>query len=86
MPKPDDLDSPTQTIDPGDAPIPARFRVTLQCPTPLTRAELEVEAPDEAAAWLAKSVQQNEGDQPSWDERLRRRLLREEAETLIHKK
>jgi hypothetical protein len=30
---------------------PARFRVTLNCPTPVAHPELEVEADDEAAAW-----------------------------------
>ncbi len=38
---------------PADEPLPTRFRVTLQCPTPIARAELEVEAADEAAAWRA---------------------------------
>ena len=51
MPRPDQTDPPTPTIDPGDAPDPARFRVSLRCPTPLVCAELEVEAVDEAAAW-----------------------------------
>jgi hypothetical protein len=46
-----DVDSPPQTVDRGDAPVRSRFRVTLECPTPLVCAELEVEAADESAAW-----------------------------------
>jgi hypothetical protein len=47
------IDMPAQTLDAGDAPVPTRFRVTLQCPTPIASAELEVDAADEAAAWRA---------------------------------
>ena len=41
-------------LTPAPAAPPAgssRFRVTLICPTPVARPELEVEALDEADAW-----------------------------------
>ncbi len=53
MPKPEPTDLPAPSFAEDGAPLPARFRVTLQCPTPIASAELEIEAPDEAAAWRA---------------------------------
>ncbi len=53
MPKPDTIEPPPQSFADVDSPITSRFRVTLQCPTPIACAELDVEAVDEAAAWRA---------------------------------
>ena len=45
MPPTNDTEMPLPTISLN------RFRVTLNCPTPVAHPELEVEAEDEAAAW-----------------------------------
>ncbi len=49
MPPTLDTDTTTNLVPP--TPVPARFRVTLICPTPVAHPELEVEAENEAAAW-----------------------------------
>ena len=44
--------SPVDISGPSAAPASSlRFRVTLNCPTPVAHPELEVEAETESAAW-----------------------------------
>ena len=47
MPRPTAKDIPPAAFPTA----PPRFRVTLQCPTPVAHPELDVEADDETAAW-----------------------------------